>query len=301
MVTSPLVRSGLGQKLNPVLSFGDIEDPRNLTSDLICVIWMKTTTSPLSAPFVLRIVGYILILSSLMDYIALATSIDFAEKAKLGAALTQFVDRGVIPMIGVALVAASSALETIAGVSNNKKSIPNILVMALSTLLGLVFLLSVPLHFMNTKTVADTAVEQVGKEAQKAEGTVDSQVQERQAQLAELLKDKTKFEEQMKQLNAAVASPDLPKDQLPQLQKLQKDLQEIQADPGKLQAKAQDSKNEALQQIRNQKQKKEGEIRGEAFKASMRTGLGGLMLAVGYTLIGWLGLAEIGLFSKKAR
>ncbi len=262
---------------------------------------MKTTTSPLSAPFVLRIVGYILILSSLMDYIALATSLDFSEKAKLGAALTQFVDRGVIPMIGVALCAASSALETIAGVGDRKKSIPNILVMALSTILGLVFLLSVPVHFMNTKTVADTAVNSLGDEAKKAESQVDPAIQERQAQLAELLKDKTKFEQQMQQLNAMLASPDVPKEKLEELKKVQKTLQEIQADPKKLETEAQKSRDEALNDIRAKKQKKEGEIRGEAFKATMRTGLGGLMLAVGYTLIGWLGLAEMGLFSKKAR
>jgi hypothetical protein len=264
---------------------------------------MKTTTSPLSAPFILRTVGYILILSSLIDYIALATAIDFADKPKLGAALTQFVDRGVIPMIGVALCSVSTTLETMAGLPDRSKPFisPKFWVMALSTVLGLVFLLSVPVHFMNTKNVADAAVKNVGDEATKAEGSVDSQVQERQAQLAELLKDKTKFDQQLQQLNAAVNSPDLPKEQKPQLEKLQKDLKEIQADPSKLQSKAQESKNEALNQIRSQKQKKEGEIRGEAFKASIRTGLGGLMLAVGYTLIGWLGLAEMGTFSKGSR
>jgi hypothetical protein len=264
---------------------------------------MKTTTSPLSAPFILRIVGYILILSSLIDYIALTTAIDFADKPKLGAALTQFVDRGVIPMIGVALCSLSSTLETMAGLPDRSKPFvsPKFWVMALSTLLGLVFLLTVPVHFMNTKNVADAAMKSVVDEATKAESTVDSQVQERQAQLAELIKDKAKFDQQLQQLNAAVNSPDLPKEEKPKLEKLQKDLQAIQADPTQLPKKAQESKDEALNQIRSQKQKKEGEIRGEAFKASIRTGLGGLMLAVGYTLIGWLGLAEMGTFSKGSK
>jgi hypothetical protein len=265
---------------------------------------MKTTTSPLSAPFILRTVGCILVLASLADYVALfSPPFEFSNKTKLVMGLTQFVDRGAFALVGMALYYISSTFETLAGLPNSAKPLVSLRfwIMLLSTLLGILFFVSVPLQFTNMTKVADDSVKTMSDKFAKDEEGITSQVEERQAKLAELIKDKAKFDLYLQQVTAAINSPDLPKDQKAGAEKVKKDLQELQADPSKLPAKAQESKNDALNQIRAEKQSKENEIRGEASKVSLRSGFLGMLLAGGYTLIGWLGLAEMGTFSKGSR
>jgi hypothetical protein len=264
---------------------------------------MKSPNALLSAPFILRVVGYILIISSLLDYVTLLATMNFQDKQSLGMAITQLVDRGVIPMIGLALALTGSWLEANATGVDRAKPFTSLKfwALAISGLLGLLFLLAVPLHFNNTANAADDAVKAMNAEADKATGQLTSQVEQRKTQLGELLKNPTKFDEESKKLDEALASGQIPPEQLPQLQQLQKDLKELKANPSLLETKAKESSDKALIQIRDQKQKKEQQIRGEALRINLKTGLSGLLLAIGYTLISWVGLADMGLFTKPRR
>lgn len=268
------------------------KSPLNFTSYYV----MKAPNSSLSAPFALKLVGYILIFSSLLDYVFLISGLDSQNKQALGTGITQLVDRGVIPMIGLALALTGAWLEKLAEIPSRTK-IFRLIALVISGVLGLAFLAIVPIHLNNTRQVAEQARTQINDQAKNAEGQVEQQVQQRQAELSELIKDQKKFDEQLKQLNDAIASKQVPEAQLPQLQQLQKDLQEIKGDPSKLQSKAQDSRNQLLNQIRDQKAKQEQKINSEALKANLRTGISSLILSVGYLVISWVGLSEIG-FSK---
>jgi RNase H-fold protein (predicted Holliday junction resolvase) len=104
----------------------------------------------------------------------------------------------------------------------------------------------------------------------ESERLVDSQVEERLAQLSELLRDKVKFNQQIDQLKAAIIFPDLPKEQLPQLEKLLKDLEDIKKDPSMLKVKSDESKRKALQDIQAQKEKALGEIDQEFTRYNYR-------------------------------
>jgi ABC-type multidrug transport system fused ATPase/permease subunit len=260
---------------------------------------MKATNS-LSAPFALKLVGYILIFSSLLDYLFLLSGLDFANKQALGTGITQLVDRGVIPMIGLALALAGAWMEKMADIPAKTKLF-RFIALVLAAVLGVAFLVLVPVHLNNTRQVAELAKKQIEEQAKNAEGQVEQQVQQRQSELAELVKDQKKFDEQLKQINDAITNKQVPEGQLPQIQQLQKDLQEIKADPSKLQTKAQDSRNQLLNQIRDQKTKQEQKINSEALKANLRTGLSSLILSVGYLIISWVGLSEMGLPSGSAK
>lgn len=264
---------------------------------------MKSPNALLSAPFILRVVGYILIISSLLDYITLLATANFQDKQNLALAITQLVDRGVIPMIGLALAMAGAWLEANATGTDRAKPFTSLKFWALviSGLLGLLFLMAVPVHFNNTANAADDAVKTMNQEAEKAKGQLAQQVEQRKAQLGELLKDSAKFDAESKKLDEALATNQIPPEQLPQLQQLQKDLKELKANPSLLETKAKDSSDKALIQIRDQQQKKEQQIRGEALRINLKTGLSGLLLSIGYTLISWVGLADMGLFAKPRR
>ncbi len=265
------------------------------------VIQMKATNNFLSAPFALKLVGFILIFSSLLDYLFVLTGLNFDDKQALGTGITQFVDRGVIPMIGVALILTAYWLERIADMPMRNNKIFRFTALVISAILGILFLIIIPIHFSNTSQVAEQAREQISEQAQTAEGQIAQQVQQRQAQLSALVKDPEQFDAQMKQMNEAIASNQVPPGQLEQLQQLQKDLEEIKANPAILQTKAKESSDQLLNRIREDKQKAEEQVSSEALKANFKTGLNSLLLSVGYLLISWVGLGEMGLFSSRAQ
>jgi hypothetical protein len=118
--------------------------------------------------------------------------------------------------------------------------------------------------------IANGRRKDISDQAIKAENSVDSQVEERLSQLRELLRDKNKFNQQLDQLKAAIISPDLPQEQLAQVKRLLKDLEDIKRDPSTLEIKSNESKSEALQQIRVQKQQKTSEIDQEFTKIANR-------------------------------
>jgi hypothetical protein len=267
---------------------------------------MKSTTSSLSAPFVLKVAGYILILSSLIDYATLLSPMKWQDDQWLGSTLIQTVDRGVIPLIGLVFVYLSSFLEggSLKPEGRNSLMSGRFVAIVMSGILGLCFLLAVPVHFTNTNKVANAAIERVGKETKQQEDAVAAQVQQRLIQLQEQVKDKAKLEGELKQINEVVATGQvngqkLDPAQLEQLKKSQKDLQKLKDDPNYLQTMAKEASDQELQKIRERKQKVEEQARAEATKTSIRTGLGSLLLATAFSLISWLGVTELGLFSKR--
>jgi flagellar biosynthesis GTPase FlhF len=264
----------------------------------------EATVTSLSVPFILKLVGYILILSALLDYLFLLSNLDVQNKQMLGATMTQVVDRGGIPMIGLALVLSGPWLEQLAGVAGGRtKPVASLQFWALmaSAILGVGFLVLVPIHLTNTQQVAEQQISQIGEQAKEAEGRVDQQVQQRQAELSELVKNNERFEQQMQQLQQAIESKQVPPAQLSQLQQLQKDLQDIKANPSALQNKAQESRNQLLNQIRSERQKQEKRVREEELKVKLRTSVSSLILSVGYIIISWLGFSDLGVFRKSAR
>ena len=269
---------------------------------------MKTTTSALSAPFVLKVAGYVMILSTLIDYATLLFPPKFSDQQWVGSTLIQLVDRGVIPLIGMVFVYVSSYLEggSLKPEGRNSLMTGRFGMIILSGLLGLLFLLAVPQHFINTKNVADTAIDRIGKETKQQEEGVGPQVQQRLLQLQEQVKDKAKLDGELKQISDVVASGKNPATgqpiepaQMEQLKSSQQELQKLKDDPNYLQKMAKDASDKELQKIRERKIKLEEQARSEATKTTIRTGLGSLLLATAFSLIAWLGFTELGVFSKR--
>jgi hypothetical protein len=73
---------------------------------------MKSTTSALSAPFVLKVVGYVLLLFTLTEYASIFIPPKFSDDQWIGSALTLMVERGPIPLLGIAMIYVSSFLDS---------------------------------------------------------------------------------------------------------------------------------------------------------------------------------------------
>ena len=71
-----------------------------MTSDSVVT---NPTKSPLAA-IALKLVGLVTIISALLDYLILVIPPDFANPQWQLATTTQLVDRGIVPLVGIALI-----------------------------------------------------------------------------------------------------------------------------------------------------------------------------------------------------
>ena len=252
----------------------------------------------------LKVVGIILILSALLDCIVLSLpgeTSDFLNRAWQLAAATQIVDKGIIPLMGIALLMTGFWVDSSSGVSIERRKVWQDLrfwALLISSLLGLVYLSLVPVHLNNTRLELQDALAQVDREAGQAEGQLEAQItsdqfkaqieqlkNQRRSQIAALLQDEGKLQQ-------ALQSSDVP-------QELKTVLRNSKNDPKALdnflEQQAQELPTQARNEIRTRKQQKEKELRTRSRNSSLQTGISSLLLAIGYITVGWTGLRSMGI------
>jgi hypothetical protein len=252
----------------------------------------------------LKVVGIILILSALLDCIVLSLPGETSDIVNRGwqlAAATQIVDRGIIPLMGIALLMTGFWVDSSSGVSIERRNVwvdLRFWALLISSLLGLIYLLLVPVHLNNTRLELKDTLVQVDKEAGQAEAQLEGQIKseqfkaqveqlksQRRSQIGALLQDEGKLQEALK-------SPEVPKE-------LKAVLEESKKDPKALdkflEQQAQELPNQARNEIRTRKQQKEKELRTRSRNSSLQTGISSLLLAIGYITVGWTGLRSMGI------
>ncbi|GGA35645.1 hypothetical protein CYANOKiyG1_53360 [Okeania sp. KiyG1] len=248
-----------------------------------------------------------MILSSLLDFVVLSIPFNIGSRAWQIGLVTQLVDRGIIPMIGMALLFTGYWVSSNSGLQDNSTS--SILDLRfwgllLASLLGLIYLLLFPLHLNNTRLARAETIERINQQATQAETQLEArvstsefqnQIQQRQTQLRDqfstLLGDETRLNEALEneQISAQVKS----------LLEQSKDNPQILDDF--LNRQAQQLPTQLLTRIRTRKQELEEQANTNSFKSSIRTGFSSLLLAAGYIMIGWTGLKNMGIIKSKGR
>ena len=251
---------------------------------------MQTANSNQFAPLALKLVGAIMILSSLLDYILLLFPFNPTDKAWQLNTTGQLVDRGILPLVGIALLIAGSWMSSRDNNSTAGKPWQDLRFWALllSSFLGLIFLLLVPLHLSNINTQKELAFQQISQGASQAEAQLQGQLQQVEA-LA-------KNEQRLKELDQAINSGQVQGEELARLTAIREQLNKFKQDP-----KALNQQLQTLQtQIRSRKLDAEKKANEQALKLGLRTGLSSLLLAIGYIGLGWTGLRSI-VFSPSGR
>ena len=267
---------------------------------------MKSTTSALSAPFVLKVIGYTLLVSTLVIYLTFLIPLQWQDDQWVFTTVPQLFDRGVMPLIGMGFIYMSSFLETgsLRPEGRNPFLTGRFFAIVLSGLLGLGFLVAGPAYFVKSSALETTGLDRLAKQAKDQEQQISAQVRQNLIQFQEQIKDKPALEAELKKIGELISKGELngkkiEGKELDLLQKSQKDLQKLKDDPNHLQVMAKEAIDQKLQELREGVKKTEDGTRGEAMKARLRTGLGSLMYAIAFSLISWLGLAEMGVFSKR--
>ena len=245
--------------------------------------------SPLAATS-LKLVGAITILAALIDFLTLLFPPQFGNRAWQLATTTQLVDRGIVPLVGIALLFTGYWIDSSLGRSPRRVSLAldaRFWTCLLSCLLGLIFLLTTVLHPNNVRIQSREALSQVDAEATQAssqlEERLNADLSQRRAQIAALLENED-------QLQAAIANGDLDEAQLAQIEQFRNDPEALNTF---LNSQVGEAQNQLQTRIGEQRQDAESRLRSEALKATIRVTLSSLLLAIGYTYIGWQGLRRL--------
>jgi hypothetical protein len=257
-------------------------------------------SSPVYSPFTalaLKAVGLIMIVSSLVDYIFLAIPFNAGQRAWQLVYVGQLVDRGILPMVGIAFLLLGYWVESSMGTSSSeRRSIAQDLrfwALLLSSLLGLIFLLLVPLHINNVVQQSNAELKQLNDRVTQAQAQTEGQAQ----QIAALVKDPqglAQIKQRLTKINQALESGQVPAPQQVQVKAEQQLLQAITQDPNKAINNLNKEVEQAKARIASEKQIVENQTKTGAFKSAVRTGLSSLLLAIGYIIIGWSGLRSSG-------
>jgi hypothetical protein len=244
------------------------------------------------AAVALKLVGTITILAALVDFLVLLIPPNFLERQWQIATTTQLVDRGIVPLVGIALLFTGSWMESYLGSTAARKR-PNLLLdgrfwtCVLSSVLGLMFLVLTFIHPNNVRLQSQEALNQVSEQATQAnsqlEQRLSQEVTQQRSQIDTLLANQ-------ELLNQAVASGQVSQEQAAQLE-------QFRADPNALDTflnqQATQLKSQLQTEIGSRREQATKQVQTEALKASIRISLSSILLAIGYTIIGWTGLKRL--------
>ena len=245
----------------------------------------------------LKLVGLIFILAFFVDSITLAIPLQLLDSQWQLSYVNTIVDRGIIPLLGIVLMILGYWIDATVVSSNKsakKKGIDLRLgIFILASVLGLFFLLLVPLHLNNLRMQSADVIEQIQAGSDEAE----TRIQQQYEQLEALAQDPSRLQQlnqNITAINQALSSGQwqgrqINAEQRLQLQQQQQQFQALQQyaqNPQELQARL----DELTTQLRSQRMERENTAKLQIFKQGFRIGLSSLMLSIGYIIIGWGGL-----------
>ena len=275
---------------------------------------MNDRLAAMNAGRTLKVVGIILILSFLIDFIILLLPFQPTDPSWQINLATALVDRGIVPMVGLGMLFSGYWADSFANNGSGDSGIDlRMPALILSSILGLMFLLIFPLHLNNVRQASLQRVEQINRQAEQAQTQLNRQASQLEAQLkseqgktllenrrkqlkdqiTELLKDEKKYKE-------ALENPALNqnlKDLLRQAKANPKDVEKLiaqQVDPRAL-------ANQQLSQINERKEEAATREREGAWRSGIRIGISSLLLAIGYIIIGWTGLRNMSTLRGNSR
>ncbi|MEA5516411.1 HpsJ family protein [Nodularia sp. UHCC 0506] len=259
-----------------------------------------------NAALTLKVVGIILVLSFLLDFLILLLPFQPTNRTWQINLATALVDRGIVPLVGIGMLFVGYWIDSV-GDSDLPKPIDiRFPVLILSSILGLIFLLIFPLHLNNVRQASAQNVNQIRQDAEQAENQLQSQLSQFQAQInneqgkaqLEQLRNqaRSQFSELLKNeqtYQQALNNPQIPAAQKELLKKFKENPAELdtfiaqQTDPQALAA-------QRVIQIRQRKEEAEKQAKDNAWKSGLRIGISSLLLSIGYMIIGWTGLRSMG-------
>ncbi|MBD2310473.1 hypothetical protein H6G20_02135 [Desertifilum sp. FACHB-1129] len=244
----------------------------------------------------LQLVGIVMIASFLLDALTLLFPPNLTNVQWRLSFTSQLIDRGVIPLVGTALLLAGLWLSSDPADSSSTSSGQSFLrgvSLVLAWILGVTYLIVTPLHTIDTIRDRNLALTRIEQEATRAETQLQAEIGRPEFR-AELERQESQFKTQVnellrndEQLNQLLSSGQVAPEQANLLQ-------EFRSNPAALDQfvtqQTQALPERALARIRTGRREAEEQAQIRTVKSISR-GLSSLLLAVGFVGIGWTGIS----------
>jgi hypothetical protein len=227
---------------------------------------------------VLPIVGIVLVLTVVYDFTVRLFTLQWDKPDALLSFLNELIDRGVIALLGVALVYVGFWLNSVFGKAASSSETDTakapwrssqFWTFVFSSLLGLIFLLLVPFHFSTSGQILSAA----STRADQQEAQIKFQIQQQQQEVQAVLAGG--------QIDQLLQQKGLPADKVAILQELKKDPQSFDKKAA-----------QQLEEMKKQKQQALDQVGKEVSLNRWRAEIRSLLLALGFVAIGWTGLRD---------
>jgi len=235
----------------------------------------------------LKLAGATLILGIMVDYLTLAFPPNFLNNEWLANLIDQFVGRGVVPLLGLALLFWGMWMDD----SINRESARKLLTPAvlLAAGLGVMFLLFTPLYFNSNRLVSAASSQEINKEAETAAQQLERQLTMRQGQVNALLSNS----EQAAMLSAELQNDQVTPADKAQLQELKEILDRVKNDPKLLETEVAKARAAGIKQIEERQGQAKSRLQEEMRRARLRIMSISFVLAVGYLMVSWTGFGIV--------
>ena len=254
----------------------------------------------------LKLSGVVFILSALLDYIVLAIPPQWDNAPWRVGYISGVVDRGIVPLVGMIFILVAYWIDSyVSGGATAKPSKLNLKLptFLLSCLLGLMFLVFIPLHLSNLNKVKESAIGRIEQTAEQRQ----QQIQGYLTQLNEVSRNPQLLNQAIQQRTSAIESGraqgrtltpqqiEVVRNQRNQLGQLQ----EIAKQPSEFKKRVTEIKNRLQTELQSQRKQAEEQASLRTATQAARIGLSSLMLTIAYTTIGWFGLRGLMNSGKK--
>ncbi len=241
-----------------------------------------------AAPIALALkgIGCILLAIALIDYLVLLFPLDLGDPQWRFQLSSQVVDRGVLPLLGIAILGLSIWVEQLSELSS--KGVMKPVMMVASAALTLLFFIVGPMHFVDAGKASASATRQVNNRADQAEVQLEARLQQERAQINAVISDPS----QLQDLEAQLASGDIPEDAKERLTTIKDNLVRFKEDPSLLEAQQESTRNRALSAIRSSGLEESNRVALEFRKSRIRVPLSSFMLAGAFMFIFWTGFTQ---------
>ncbi len=245
---------------------------------------------------ILKVTGIIFIISSFVDFITLAIPVKLFQSTWQLQFVSSVVDRGVVPLLGLILFLLGSWLDSTIEptvIKKKKKSFDfRMLLFTLAAIMGVGYLLLVPIHIRNVNQARRMALININRQAEQS----DVQIQTQYNQIKQLINTPNAAEELQKQIaqidQIFNSGQELSGEQRLQLEQQKQRLTNFQGfidNPELLEQEL----AKLQTQLDTDKLARITQTNLEAVKQSTRISLNSLFLAIAYSVLGWFGLKNL--------
>ncbi|MEM9266324.1 MAG: HpsJ family protein [Cyanobacteria bacterium P01_F01_bin.13] len=245
--------------------------------------------SPIAA-LALKLVGGITILAALVDFLVLLLPPDLLNRTWQISTTTQLVDRGIVPLVGIALLFTGFWIDSFVSGKRGRGNLmldPRFWTCILACILGLIFAVLVPVHMNNVRLQSKDALNQVSTEASQAttqlEQRLTAEVTQQRDRISTLLSNPD-------QIDQLVASGEVTAEQADQIRQFEGNPESLNEF---LSGQATELRTRLETEIGSRREEATKRVRSEATKASIRISLSSILLAIGYIVIGINGLRRL--------